>query len=122
MDNRTPLGLVEHLLVLGGEEGSEVAVAALAVAKAFSKMLRFGPYDLHPSRHRSATEVLVAELNDLTAVVEMVQEVGVPLPGLGDREAIEAKKAKVRRMMEYSRECGLLEPTPPTPVADAPPG
>lgn len=98
-------------MVCGNEEAGEVAVAALAVAKALSKALRFGQTDTNPERNMTAEEVLAAELNDLEAVVEMLQDAGVPLPGLHDRDAIEAKKRKVRKLMGYAERQGSLTPS-----------
>jgi hypothetical protein len=100
----------EHTMVCGAEEAGEVAVAALAVAKALHKMMRFGQSDMNPERGATAAEVLVAEINDLTAVIEMLRESGVPLPGLYDRNAIAAKKLKVRAWMGYAEHCGSLTP------------
>ena len=102
------MNAIEHLLTCGQEESGEVAVAALAVAKAFSKSLRFGLDDIHPERKITAAQVLVAELNDLEAIVEMLQEEGIELPGLHDRTEIDRKKEKVRKYMEYSRQRGTL--------------
>lgn len=106
---------LEHLQVCGSEEAGEVAVAAdelhraaLATAKAFCKCLRFGGADYNPERGLTTVEVLVAELNDLEAVVEMVQEAGLVLPGLHDRSAIEAKKEKVRKYMRHAAVRGTL--------------
>jgi hypothetical protein len=104
------MNITEHLMVIGNEEAGEVATAALAVAKALSKGLRFGQDDINPERNLSAVEVLAAELNDLEAMVEMLQEAGVPLPGLHHREAIEAKKRKVRNWMSYAEQRGSLTP------------
>ena len=107
------MNTIEYLEVCAEEEAGEVAVAALGVAKAISKALRFGLTDINPERLQTATEVLVAELNDLEAVVEMLQEAGVKLPGLHDREAIEAKKKKVSAMVTYSAKVnGLTSVTP----------
>lgn len=58
-------------------------------------------------------DVLVAELNDLAAVVELLQAAGVDLPGLHDRGAIEAKKDKVRKFMGYAKERGAISDHPP---------
>lgn len=99
---------LEYLLTCGQEESGEVAVAALNVAKAFSKSLRFGLDDIHPEREITALQVLVAELNDLEAVIEMLQEKGIELPGLHDRTAIDRKKEKVKKYMEYSKQRGTL--------------
>lgn len=100
----------EHMMVCGAEEAGEVATAALSVAKALHKGLRFGQDDINPERDATAVEVLAAELNDMMAVVEMLQEAGVPLPGLHNREAIEAKKRKVRHWMGYAERRGSLTP------------
>jgi hypothetical protein len=99
----------EHLLVCGQEEAGEIADAALAVAKAFSKSLRFGLDDIHPERQMTAIQVLVAELNDLEAIIEMLEESGIEFIGLHDRSAIDAKKSKVRNYMEYARERGRID-------------
>ncbi len=104
------MNYTEHTMVCGAEEAGEIATAALAVAKALHKGLRFGQDDINPERSATAVEVLAAELNDLEAVVEMLQEAGVPLPGLHDRAAIEAKKRKVRNWMSYAARRGSLTP------------
>ncbi len=104
------MNTIEHTMVCGAEEAGEVATAALAVAKALHKGLRFGQDDINPEREATAVEVLAAELNDLAAVVEMLQEAGVPLPGLHSRDAIEAKKRKVRDWMRHAERRGVLTP------------
>ena len=104
------MNTAEHIMVCGAEEAGEVAVAALAVAKALHKGLRFGLDDVHPGHGATAIEVLVAELNDLTATVEMLQDEGIVLPGLHDRDAIEAKKKRVRTWMDHAEHRGFLLP------------
>lgn len=113
---------IEHLLTCTGEESAEVAEAAvelgrliheitlkaLAVQKATSKAMRFSLADMHPQRGESAARVLAAELNDLTALVELLQARGVKLPGLGNRDEIEAKKAKVTSWMQHAVAMGAL--------------
>lgn len=103
------MNITEHLMVCGNEEAGEIAYAALEVAKAFSKILRFGSDDIHPERNITAIQVLVAELNDLEAVIEMLHESGIDLQGLHDREAIEAKKIKVRKYMLHAQIRGALQ-------------
>lgn len=105
----------EHVMVCGSEEAGEVAEAALIlvnaaldVQKALCKMMRFGENDINPSLQLQTPQVLVNELNDLQGVIEMLQELGVDLTGLGDRAAIDAKKAKVRRYMQRAVEQGAL--------------
>jgi hypothetical protein len=102
---------VEHKMVVGAEEANEVATAALAVAKALNKMMRFGKDDTNPERQLTAAQVLVAELNDLEAAVEMLTEAGIPLDGLHDRGAIDAKKAKAEKYMGYAVKVGTLQRT-----------
>lgn len=103
------MNVVEHVSVCAAEEAGEVATAALAVQKALCKLLRFGPDSTNNGELPSNAESLAAELNDLQGAVEMLIEWGVELPGLGDREAIEAKKAKIRRHMNYALQCGTLQ-------------
>lgn len=111
------MNVMEHLLVVANEESGEVAEAALfaamafpalGAAKVFDKLLRFSPHGIHPITQQTAIEMLVMELNDLQALVEMVQEAGLALPGLRDRNAIDAKKAKVRMLMRESAMQGTL--------------
>ena len=71
-------------------------------------MLRFGQDDINPERDLTAVQVLVAELNDLQGVIELLQE-RIELPGLNDREAIEVKKAKVHKYMNYAYSHGTLQ-------------
>lgn len=89
----------EHLLVILMEECAEVA-------KETSKALRFGMYEVMPGQPRTNRERIMAELNDLYAAIEML--------GLSqmDRDAVERKKDKVRKYMNYAEECGTLEKLP----------
>jgi len=112
------MNATEHLMVCGGEEANEVATAALSVAKALSKVLRFGVNDLNPERGVTAVQHLVAELNDLQGVVELLQEAGVELLGLHDRGAIDAKKRKVRKYMGISQDNGMLDGAMPAAPAE----
>lgn len=64
-----------------------------------------------PTRDEGAEELtneerLAAELADLTGVLELLYEEGIKLFG-GD-VAVAAKKAKVKKYMNYSRELGIL--------------
>lgn len=102
----------EHMLACGAEEAAEVAQAAFSLSKAFSKSLRFGLYHENPELRIPAIESLQLELNDLQAVVELLQERGVQLPKLGDRTLIDQKKAKVKRFMQFAREQGALLDNP----------
>ena len=51
---------------------------------------------------------LVREVNDLIGALECLVEAGVELPGLFDRTAIEAKKAKIAQWMEHAKARGAL--------------
>ncbi len=87
----------EHLLIILAEECAEVA-------KETSKALRFGENEVMPGQTLTNRERILHELNDLWAVVEMLglQQV--------DRAAIERKKAKIGKFMEYAKDvCGTLE-------------
>jgi hypothetical protein len=95
------LNMQEHLLTILGEEGAEVS-------QAVSKIMRFGLNDINPKTNRTNYEALVTELNDVAAILEMLSEVGMSFPGLYDRAEMDAKKARVRNMMEYSYSRGRL--------------
>lgn len=96
------MNIIEYLLVCVSEEGSEVSQAACKAA-------RFGISDAHPDRDMLPNnEYLVREVNDLLGVLELLQEYGAPIQGIGDRDAIEAKKVRVKKFMVYSQERGAL--------------
>ena len=107
----------EHLLVCAAEEAGEIATVSLALQKSISKSLRFGLRDINPLKGMENARMLAGELNDLSGVVEMLLESGVKLPGLGDRGAIEAKKAKVLRYMGLATQNGTLSPDAPAPTS-----
>jgi hypothetical protein len=88
----------EHLLVILMEESVEVA-------KETSKALRFGEDEVMPGQLLTNRERILHELNDLWAIVEMLglQQV--------DRAAIERKKEKIAKYMEYAKNaCETLTP------------
>jgi hypothetical protein len=104
----------EHVLAVVEEECGEVAEIALRMSRAASKALRFGPEDGYPGTERTNRSDLVREFNDLLGSLELMQEQGIELPGLFDRAAIDAKKARVRQWMEHARSLGRLsEPEAP---------
>lgn len=98
----------EHLLVCLAEEGGEVAQIAGRISQAAHKALRFGIEDGYPGTERTNRGDMVQEVNDLLGVLELMAEQGIQLDGLFDRNAIEAKKAKVRKFMGYATERGCL--------------
>lgn len=98
------MNLTEHLLTCLGEEGAEIAQDT-------SKSTRFGLADVNflkpdgpDNRHR-----LIAELNDLLAVAEMLVATGDLPPDWQSAEMKAAKKAKVIRCMEYAHAVGALD-------------
>src|SRR4051812_44414709 len=95
-DTGKPMNETEHLLTCLLEECSEVI-------KDCSKSLRFGLDDrnvLDPSGPTNR-ERIVAELNDLVAVVELLEERG-HLQIWESDGLKEAKKQKVLSFMEYA--------------------
>ena len=84
---------VEHLLTKLMEECAEVAQEA-------SKAAIFGLAEVMPGQPLTNRERVLKELNDLWAVCEML---GLQVV---DRAAIEAKKAKVEKYMDYARKIG----------------
>ena len=98
----------DHLLVILSEEAHEISMVAGRIGQATSKALRFGLTDGYPGTDRTNCGDLVDEVNDLMAMLEMLQEAGVEMPGLFDRQAIEAKKAKVERFLGHSKNMGRL--------------
>ena len=93
---------LEYLLICLGEECAEVQ-------KLVSKTLRFGIADYDPRLEQVKDNGcrLQEELNDVFAICEMLQEeTGFnPIPS---RALIDAKKAKMKGMIEYSRERMIL--------------
>ena len=94
---------IEHLLVCASEECAEIS-------QAVDKALRFGLDDGSPDRTTTNEEDIVKELHDLIAVFEMLDEEGV-IPSVHTTDsdkAIDEKKAKVEKYLEYSKSRGTL--------------
>lgn len=95
----------EYLLTCLAEECSEVT-------QVVAKALRFGMLDHHPKTGDQPNWLLlVRELHDVMAIVEMLEE-GDHLKRVWDPLAIKAKKEKVTRYMERSKDLGTLDETP----------
>jgi len=95
----------EHLLACLSEESGEVTQAA-------GKCLRFGLYDCPPDTTLLPNnEYLAKEINDLLAVVELINETyDYSLARVGARSDIEEKKAKlIDKWMPYAKEVGALQ-------------
>lgn len=100
----------EHLLCCLAEEAGEIV-------QAVNKALRFGLDDDYrnatPSSLASPRVYIMNEIADLVAVTELLHESHV-LTELLKRDVVDAKKAKVRKFMDYARSKGTLEPEPET--------
>lgn len=88
----------EYLLTCLTEECAEIQQAT-------TKALRFGLNDDY--KEITPSDAIVLECNDLLAVVELLVEEGA-IKDIGQREAINKKKEKLLKFMEYSRERNLL--------------
>ena len=87
----------EHLLFTLAEECAKVA-------QRLSKAARFGMHEVQPGQLLTNRERILSELNDLWAVVEMLDLATV------DRAAIAKKKDKVQMFMQYAEfQCGTLD-------------
>jgi len=87
----------EHLLLLLGEECSELHLVAC-------KASRFGLDDIHTGETKR--EWLTHEFNDILAIVEMLKEEGIVLEK--NDAKIKQKIGKTRRFMKESTTKGLL--------------
>ncbi len=89
----------EYFLSVLIEECAEVAQRA-------TKAQRFGIGEIQPDQLKTNVERLTGEYADLIGAWELLVDSGIV--DMPTRAAIDAKKAKVLRYMEYSRECGTL--------------
>jgi NTP pyrophosphatase (non-canonical NTP hydrolase) len=89
----------DHYYTCLNEEAGEVIQAAC-------KCMRFSEEDGYPNTDRTNISDLTKELNDVLAVIELLQEEGVVFNGLFDRDQIEAKKKKVKEWLEHSKKMG----------------
>ena len=94
----------EHLLVIAGEEASEVS-------KETAKALRFGPEEIYPEIGISNAMRVMREYYDLKAVIKMLQaELVLPKISKETSDAwMKEKMQKVEKHLLYSKECGTLE-------------
>ena len=94
----------EHLLVIVGEEGSEIAHRA-------AKALRFSLDETQPGQKLSNADRIMEEYYDLVAVIEKCQRMNI-LPEWDERQIIfhkEAKNLKVEEFLVHSKENGTLQ-------------
>ena len=95
---------LEHLLTILVEECAEVQQAS-------TKTLRFGleeGRDLSAMEYGNNVQRLRHEINDVLAMVEMLESEGLNLSP--DTALIARKQAKVEKYLRYSIECGTLHP------------
>ena len=93
---------IEHLLMNVSEQAVEVVQMA-------GKCGVFGISDSNPKYGNIPNiDLLLAETNDLLAVIEMLGDRGVDVSALGDRNQITLKKIKVTKWMLYAEEKGNL--------------
>ncbi|TET23414.1 MAG: hypothetical protein E3J78_02280 [Candidatus Cloacimonadota bacterium] len=90
----------EHLLVCLSEECNEVIHAV-------SKTLRFGPDEIWPKMEQTNIERVRIELNDLMAVVTMLEGEGFNLTRTAGEMV--AKQKKVEKYIEYAKTLGTLK-------------
>lgn len=92
----------EHLFTIVGEEGAEVTQRA-------SKVVRFGMAEVEPGKEQNNRTRLLGEFADLCGALELALNDG-PIEGIVSilRPQIDAKKDKIEKFLEYSREQGAL--------------
>ena len=95
----------EHLLVILAEECNEVAQRC-------AKALRFGLREIEPGQRLTNADRIMQEYADLMALVDMLVE-DQSLPHGHLTLAIQQKRAKVKRFLNYSEECGTLSAKEP---------
>jgi hypothetical protein len=96
----------EHILLLLSEECDEVSQRVI-------KALRFGLDEVQPEQPLNNTERIVYELNDLMAVIELLQEINALPLNLFNRETIQAKKKKVVKYLDYAISQGTIQQKSP---------
>lgn len=94
----------EHLLTCLSEE-------CIEVAKDIHKALRFGLDDRNVMNPTGPTnrERIIQELNDLEAVLRMCQSEGILPEQFRDEKAMESKRHKVEKFIEYAKDQGALQ-------------
>lgn len=91
---------LSYNLNLLSEEASEVI-------QAVSKIQRFGEMSISPYNNTANIFLLIKEINDFMAVVELLQDYyGIPFI---DNQRVEEKKQKIAQYKIYSLEEGLLQ-------------
>lgn len=90
----------QYLLIKLAEESSELAQIALKTAQ-------FGLYSTCPITNETNIQRVTAEYNDVIAITEMINtEIYDNLER--DTYLVDAKKQKVMKYLEYSKEAGCV--------------
>lgn len=92
--------LQEYLLVQLGEEAAEIAHAC-------GKAARFGIYDNY--KGKTDQRRIMDELNDLFAMVELLQSHNILPLHTYDKQLVAEKKAKVEKWMQHAKGLGTLD-------------
>lgn len=77
------------------------------VSQRVSKALRFGLEEVQPEQELTNAERIIYEFSDLYAVIDMLYREGL-LPQVVDPRAIAAKKDKVEKMLQLSKQCNVI--------------
>lgn len=86
---------------------TKLAEECLEVAQRATKALCFGAEEVQPGQELNNIERLNLEWNDLHATQELLaEECGIEL--YRDTSLVIAKREKIRKFMDYSRQCGTL--------------
>lgn len=93
---------LEHLLTILGEEGSELTQET-------AKAMRFGIHEQRdlPTSNRDRMQ---KEYNDILAMADMLNDEDPTIDLHRDPKLIKAKWDEVETYLEYSKECGTLDP------------
>lgn len=95
------MNLIENLVQTAAEEAAELAVA-------FSKGNRFTLQSIDPKTQKPSHETIVAKMNDILAVIELLRDRGVILAGIGDPTSVGESKKKFVEHLEISQKAGAL--------------
>ena len=99
------MNAAEHLLTCLAEECGEVSHETC-------KALRFGPDDRSPLDPAGPTnrERLVQELNEIMAIVRLLEKVGLLPPDWENLPKQEAKRRQTLKFMDYAIKAGTMDP------------
>lgn len=94
----------EYLILLLAEECAEISEVCSRIAIRAFKALRFGISEVQPGQLQDNAQRLLAELVDIAGTIEYLVD-----SGFITRDDIKAKKCKIARFLDYSRQLGVIE-------------